>query len=149
MTQIYVKFRPYFFEFIREMKMYYELIIYSSVTAKFNEVIAHYIQSKEGSVFSHCLSSHYCVLDSSKASLKSLDMLSGNRKLDEILCIDSCYNNFMLHPGNIVPLSQFALNAASDTELIKLAKLLKEIATSSESAVDFIKKRIYAVQTIL
>jgi TFIIF-interacting CTD phosphatase-like protein len=144
-----VKFRPYFFEFIREMKMYYELIIYSSVTSKFNEVITHYIQSKEGSVFSHCLSSHHCVLDSSKASIKSLDMLCGNRKLDEMLCIDSCYSNFMLHAGNIVPLTQFVLSTAADNELIKLTKLLKEVANSGESAVDFIKKRVYAVQNIL
>ena len=143
---MYVKFRPFLFEFIREMKMYYEIIIYSSATYKFNSIIASYIESKEGSVFSQCLSNEFCVLDDSKVSLKSLEILSCERKIEEMVCLDSSYWNFMLHTDNIVPISRFTCESINDNELGKLAKFLKKVATSNEPATEYIKRQVYSVQ---
>ena len=129
--------------------MYFEIIVYSSVTSRFNSAIINYIESKEGRVFSHCLSNEYCVLDSSKVSLKSLEILKEERKLEEMICLDSSYCNYMMHADNIVPISQFTSESPSDNELVKLTKFLRKVATSSEPAIEYIKRQVYSVQHFL
>ena len=126
--------------------MYYEIIVYSSVTYKFNSVITNYIESKEGSVFTQCLSNEFCVLDSSRVSLKCLEILRDKRKVEEMVCLDSSYCNFMLNADNIVPISQFTSESSNDNELEKLTKFLKKVAVSNEPATEYIKRQVYSVQ---
>ena len=129
--------------------MYYELIVYSSVCAKFNSTIVKYIESKEGLIFSYILSNEFCPLDNSKVSLKTLDIFKVNRKIDEIICIDSSIYNYLLHPDNIVPLSPFLFDSKGDRELPRLSKFLVEVASNPDPATEFVKKQVYSAHTII
>lgn len=140
----YVKFRPYLLEFIREVKMYYELIIYSSAPSKLVNAIANFIEGKEGHIFSERLSSEHCLLHSDKISLKTLQLLKVNRSIDDMICIDCNYENYMLNTKNIVPLSPFTTDS-NDTELLRLTRFLKRAAVSNENAVSFLAKQLICV----
>lgn len=112
---------------LRELKMYYEIIIYSTVSTQFIGCIYEYITKREGSIISHVLSSQHCVIDTSKGSIKSLEILSSNRDISNMICVDSNLINYCLHSENAIPISQYDGTTSGNEEMSTLLATLKEI----------------------
>ena len=119
----------------------YELIVFSSMSIKFTSAIVQHIENKIGKIFSFVLSIEECMVASSMVFLKNLDLLSLNRDMENIVCLDSNIYNYSLHTNHIIPLSTFKLNRY-DQDVIKLMEYLKRIALSHDSAIITIKKSI-------
>ncbi len=107
--------------------MYYEIIIYSTVSTQFMGCIYDFITKREGTIISHVLSSQHCVLDTSKGSIKSLEILNSNREINNMICIDSNLINYCLHSENAIPISRYDGTTSGNEEMVSLMSTLKEI----------------------
>lgn len=121
--------------------MYFELIIYSRLSAEILLPILEFIEAREGNVFSLKLDKSYCIQQGS-TFCKSVEILSKNRDVSNILFVDSVFKEHIEHIYNFVPLSPYTGPSSTDFELIKLQKFLKKAAVCPAAVCDTIKTKL-------
>ena len=122
--KIYVCFRKKFREMIGALKDKFELIAWQSSQQDYAQHIVALVEYKFGIKFSHSLSiEDQNVSEDFTFYLKNLDLLTKERKISEILIVDSVMSNFTNRLTNGIYLPPFSLH--SDDYILKdLAKYL-------------------------
>jgi TFIIF-interacting CTD phosphatase-like protein len=139
--QTYIAFRPFMLYFLREIKAYYELIIYSRMAKPYLDFVISYIEGREGKIFSYVLNNDNCIATDG-ASMKCIELLKEGRDVSNILFVDSNLKEHICHILNYVPVSPYTGPNSTDFELIKLQKFLKRTAEGSVPVSDIIHTRI-------
>jgi TFIIF-interacting CTD phosphatase-like protein len=124
---LFVKFRPFLLDFVRELKMYYEIVAYSSLSAEICKALVGFVECREGSIFSHVLSKEHCAVNEG-VYIKSVAMLEDERSLQGVIVLDCCKSNFMMQYDKVLYLKPFAADSTNDFGLEILMKYLKRIA---------------------
>ena len=124
---ISLKFRPYAFKFLIDIKAKFEVILYSSLNYRYLNPIKNYIE-KQGKFFAYCLDESYCLFANVFSGIKCLDFLCENRKLENIVVVDSSVKSFPLNYYNIIPYT-FSLK---ENQLIKISKVLDSLVGQTD-----------------
>ena len=111
------------------------------MSPKYTLAITQHIENKIGKIFSYVLTSEDCIALSSMVYIKNIEILSMNRDIENIVCLDSNIYNYSLHTKHIIPLCTYKLSK-SDKDVSRLTDFLKRIALSHDSAIITIKKSI-------
>lgn len=119
-------YRPFLFDFLKNMHQHFELILYSSFNSACLKAIAKSIE-KEEKYFSYLFSEEFCVFSNISNSIKCLDFLLGNRNPSNIIFIENSAISFPLSSDNVVPISIFQGKGIPDIELIKLGCILEAL----------------------
>ena len=115
------------FNFLREIKVFYEIIIYSRLLPEILQPLIGFIISKEGKIFSFILDQTNC-FKCNGILFKSLPILSKQRDPLNILFIDSKYQEHAYHTSNYLPIIPYFGAGSLDNELIKLKKLIIKLS---------------------
>eukprot|EP00826_Nyctotherus_ovalis_P052136 TRINITY_DN6575_c0_g1_i4.p1 TRINITY_DN6575_c0_g1~~TRINITY_DN6575_c0_g1_i4.p1 ORF type:complete len:192 (+),score=32.30 TRINITY_DN6575_c0_g1_i4:73-648(+) len=125
----YVKLRPHLKEFLEEVKGRYEVVIYTATEPFYADRIINRIEYG-GKCFAYRVYRRQCV--NVKGNLyKPLEFLCVNRKIKDIVIVDNTVQSFALNLANGIPIKAF-LGEEDDTELLKLAKYLKELSCEKD-----------------
>ena len=114
------------------MAKIYELIVYTSAEKNYANSILDFIESEIGTVFSHRLCYDHCVKINGNCVFKSLEMLTNNRNIKDILIVDDIVSNYALTIKNGIPIKPF-YGHMDDKELIYLAKYMKNLSNESNA----------------
>ena len=124
--------RPGLFEFLKEIKEIFELIIYSSDNA-FEEQIIESFQ-KEKNVFDHILNKSHGI-DDVNYFIQDLNTL--NRNFKKFIIIDSSLNRFKIFKNNLLIIKPFYGDIREDKNSLNyLSQLLHNIGIDADTTED-------------
>lgn len=127
-------FRPGLFDFLREMKSLYELIIFSSGVNDYVDAIVEIIE-KDGKFFDHILYRTHLSFDKKGEYVKNLSSLG--RDLNKILIIDDNEKYYKWNKENGICIKPFFGDEVGDQgTLAILSKILKKIRIDAEESKD-------------
>ena len=109
--------RPGLFEFLRNMKHFYELILFSSGTNDYVDPIVKLIEKNE-SFFEFVLYRQHVSFDEKGDYYKNLNLL--NRDIKNILIIDDMEKNFKFHKANGICIKPFNGDYEKDINILNL-----------------------------
>lgn len=89
------KIRPYCFEFLEQLSLYYELVIFTAASQNYADLIIDHIDSKK--MISHRLYRQHLSVHNSKL-IKDLTKIG--RDLKTVIILDNMPENFTLQPDN-------------------------------------------------
>jgi len=118
--ELYVKFRPFLFEFLADMSSKYELILYSSLNRAYIDSILSNVPGL-GNYFSYIFGDDHCVFANLHYSVKYLDFLLKTRSLEDILLVDKTLKSLPHFPYNFLPAPLYSKDDPDDRGLIKLS----------------------------
>lgn len=116
--------RPHCRKFLKELKEFYDIYIFSSDLTENIIQISNCIENSE-KFFSGILGRKHCVSINKKIFIKNLDMIS-NRKLSDMIIVDLTPVSFSLNIDNGIPLLPW-FGDPLDEELIGLKDYLLKI----------------------
>ena len=118
--KVYVKFRPFMFEFLENISDRFEVIVYCKGGEEYCSSILEAIEKKK-TYFSHKLYKDHVLFENLKYSVKYYDFLMGNgRSVDNTIILDQNVGVFCLNMFNGIPISPF-LSSRTDIYDIQLA----------------------------
>jgi len=148
--QVYVKYRPYLFEFLDNMYKEFELVIFCKGSEICCKPILDSIESKK-QYFSHRIYNDFVILENPTYCIKSYDHLfyESGRTSDNTIIIDACISNFCLNLSNGLPIQEFNSDyeTQNPTELLELAGYL-EFLNNQPNICDTIKSTISLATSI-
>ena len=119
-----VKIRPGINKFLEEVGKYYELIIFTTSTQEYADLLIDYIE-EDKIYFDHRLyREHTIIIDNHLVK----DLTRIGRPIDKIIIIDDKPQNFKLQKENGIIISPFYGEDDSDKALYNLIPILKNIA---------------------
>lgn len=121
--------RPYCLEFIKKIKEYYEVFIFTSSTQPYAETIVNFLDPKKLYI-SGILSREHCFRTSSGKFIKNLDAIK-NRSLKNMVLVDDSVYSYALQINNGVPILRWK-NNKNDEELKYLFEYLLKMHSSSD-----------------
>jgi len=124
--ELYVKFRPFLFEFLADMSSKYELILYSSLNRVYIDSILSSVPEL-GNYFSYIFGDDHCVFSNLYYSVKCLDFLLKTRSLEDILLVDKTLKSLPHFPYNFLPAPLYSKDDPDDRGLIKLSVAIDRI----------------------
>ena len=136
LTQLSINFRPFYKEFLYDMKAKYEIILYSALNESYVNAITNELE-KDQKYFAHIFTDDFCLFNYPTYSVKCLDFLLKNRSLKDIVLIDTTVKCIPASPNNFIPIIPYRIRKETDIELPKLAIVLDYIMSS-----DDVQKRI-------
>jgi TFIIF-interacting CTD phosphatase-like protein len=119
----------------------FEIVAYSSMSQRYTDALVSRIELRVGHVISMALSSEHCLIMSSLIFVKNLSILSGNREVEDIMCVDSNMFNYLMFTQHIVPVSPFRMGV-NDDDVARMGEYLEQIASKHESGIISLKKSI-------
>ena len=125
--ELTVAYRPYLKDFLDDMKSKYELILYSSFSNTYIKPIIGILEREE-KYFDYRFDETFCIFANISYGVKCIDFLLHNRSPADIIVIDTNVNTLPLSVNNFIPILYYQGNEKDDTELVKLAVLLDELA---------------------
>ena len=126
--------RPGLFEFLQNMKQFYELILFSSGTSDYVDPIVKLIEKKE-KYFEFVLYRQHISFDERGQYFKNLNLL--NRNLKNIIIIDDIEKNFKFHKENGICIRPFLGDYEKDKNILNLlAQILIKIRINAEETGD-------------
>ena len=124
--------RPYLYDFLKELSIYYEIIIFTASTKEYADLIINILDpTKE--FFSHRLYRESTTAINNEIT-KNLNLV--NRDLKKVVFIDNMISNFKLQPDNGIHIKTWT-NDIWDKQLLYLLKFLKKIASEEVDDVRF------------
>lgn len=113
--------RPYVDEFLKELKKYYTLILFTASERLYADTCLTLIDP-ENKIFSHRLYKDSCMVINKQLGIKDLRMF---KKLDRdnVFIVDNNPTCYMFQFSNAIPIRSF-YGSSSDVELLKLTKIL-------------------------
>ena len=125
--------RPGLFEFLKEMKELYELILFITDCSNYEEKIVENIQ-KNNNFFEYILNRQNGI-DNTNSFIQ--DLLSLNRNIKHFIIIVTSKNDFKIHNNNILAIRPFYGDIINDKNTLNfLGQLLKKIRIDVESSED-------------
>ena len=119
-----LQFRPYLCDFLKIVKKYYELIVFTAATQDYADPIINAIEDK-GTKFDYRLYRiHTVVIDND--FVKDLSRLG--RDLSKTIIVDNMEQNYKLQKNNGICIRPFWGKDTEDTALFDLIDVLKKIA---------------------
>lgn len=132
--------RPYAEHFIREMAEYYEIVIFTSGTEEYANLIIDDLESKE--FISHRLFRQHCTIE---GGVQYKDLLKLGRDLSKTIIVDNSPSNYKYFNNNGIYVRTWYRDP-HDKQLVGLGKLLKQIA---EYNVDDVRKVIKCINNLI
>jgi len=126
-VELSIKYRPFLYEFLDDVSQKYELILYSTFNSQYVRAIADVIERKK-KYFVHVFHDEFCLFANISSGMKCIDFLMGKRSAKDIIVVDTIAVTCPLTPENYVPIERFMGDDVADNELIKLARVLDELA---------------------
>jgi TFIIF-interacting CTD phosphatase-like protein len=100
-SKFYVSLRPYLFSFLKKIKQFYEIVIFTTLpTSRANQILEELDPDRK--LIFDCLGSEHCSTIKNDASCKDIRIV--NRSIKEMCLIDSKPNSLILHPENSIPI---------------------------------------------
>ena len=126
--------RPGLFEFLHEMKLLYELVIFSSGTPDYVDPIVKIIE-KDEKFFDYILYRQHITTDENGDNIKDLNLIG--RDLKKVIIIDDISKYFKLHKRNGICIKPFCGNILSDRKTLKsLKRILQQIRFDADKTKD-------------
>ena len=126
--QVYVKFRPYLYEFLDFTAKNFEVIVYCSGSDLYCSPILDEIESTH-KYFAHRIYNDHIFLENNSYSIKSYDFLfSRGRTEHNTIIVEHSVASFCLNTANGIVISKFLPEDSGDKELTRLAKCLEELS---------------------
>ena len=124
--------RPGLFEFLKEIKEIFELIVYSSDNSYEEQIIENF--QKEKNVFDHILNKSHGV-DDVNYFIQDLNTL--NRNFKKFIIIDSSLNRFKILKNNLLVIKPFYGDIREDKNSLNyLSQLLHNIGIDADTTED-------------
>ena len=123
-----LRFRPGLDIFLEKMKIYYELIIFTSATEKYADVIINNIENNK-KIFDYRLYRKHTVMFNGEL-IKDLSKLG--RDLSKIIIVDNIKQNFRFQKENGIFIKAFWGEDKMDNALYYLGDILEKIAKDFE-----------------
>ena len=128
--------RPGLIEFLRKMRLLYELVLFSFGTCEYVDNIVNIIEKKE-KFFEHILYRNHATF-SNNAYIKNLSLLG--RDLKTILIVDDIPTVFTIHKSNGICIKPFNGDVVSDRNTLKiLGEILQKIRFDADECGDIRK----------
>ena len=126
--------RPGLHEFLHDMKLLYELIIFSPGSPEYVDPIIKSIE-KEEKYFDYVLYRHHMIVDDYGDNVKNLDLIG--RNLNSVIIIDDVSKNFKLQKENGICIRPFVGNCSTDNKTLKtLNNVLQKIRFNADETKD-------------
>ncbi|KRX06617.1 HAD-like domain [Pseudocohnilembus persalinus] len=120
--------RPYAEQFLYEMSLYYEIVIFTAALQEYADFILDIIDTQK--VISHRLYRQHCSFQqSTKSFVKDLSLLG--RNIEKVIIVDNLAENFSVQSQNGV-LIQSWYGEPNDRALFQLQPLLQKIVQSKK-----------------
>ena len=126
--------RPGLIDFLRKMKNYFELILFSSGIYEYVNPIINMIE-KDEKFFEYILYRKHIEYDENGEIIKNLDILG--RNLKNIIIVDDVFKYFKLHKDNGICIKPFKGDRLNDGDALKcLGEVLIKIVDDAENTGD-------------
>ena len=126
--------RPGLHEFLHDMKLLYEIVIFSAGTPDYVDPIIELIE-KEEKFFDYVLYRQHIMIDENGDGIKNLSLLG--RDLKNIIIIDDVQKYFKLQKENGICIRPFCGNVLSDRKTLKtLNNILQKIRFDADETKD-------------
>ena len=119
-----LRLRPGLFEFLSSVKIFYELVIFTSATQEYADPILNAIE-KGNKIFDFKLYRQHTIIYNNEF-VKDISKLG--RPLDKLIIVDNLQQNFRLQKGNGIMIKGFWGEDIYDTALYSLSEILTHIA---------------------
>ena len=130
-----IMIRPFLYDFLRSVKKYYELIIFTAATEDYANPIINAIERDE-KYFEHRLyRMHTTIIDND--FVKDLSKLG--RDLNRTIIVDNMKQNYKNQPDNGITIRPFWGKDVEDTALVDLLDILKNIAENNMNVISGLK----------
>lgn len=130
-----IMIRPYLYDFLKNIKKYYELIIFTAATQDYADPIINAIE-KEEKYFEHRLyRMHTTIIDND--FVKDLSKLG--RDLNRTIIVDNMKQNYKNQPNNGITIRPFWGKDVEDTALVDLLDILKKIVEKNMDVISGLK----------
>ena len=130
-----IMIRPFLYDFLRSVKKYYELIIFTAATEDYANPIINAIE-KDEKFFEHRLyRMHTTIIDND--FVKDLSKLG--RDLNRTIIVDNMKQNYKNQPDNGITIRPFWGKDVEDTALVDLLDILKKIAENNMNVISGLK----------
>jgi len=130
-----IMIRPFLYDFLKNVKKYYELIIFTAATQDYADPIINAIE-KDEKYFEHRLYRiHTTIIDND--FVKDLSKLG--RDLNRTIIVDNMKQNYKNQPDNGITIRPFWGKDVEDTALVDLLEILKKIAENNMNVIQGLK----------
>ena len=119
-----IKIRPYLYQFLDNVKKYYELVIFTAATQEYADPIINALESNKKYFDYRLYRIHTIIIDND--FVKDLSKLG--RDLSKTLIVDNMEQNYKLQKNNGITIRPFWGKDNEDTALIDLLDILIKIA---------------------
>ena len=122
---IYLNIRPYLLEWIKLVKQYYQVVLFTASTQEYADSVLDHIDP-DRSLFKTRLYRTSWLETEDEVYIKDLRIFEDHWKLKDIVLIDNSAHSFGLQLNNGIPILSY-YNGKSDKELAEVAKLLQHL----------------------
>ena len=130
-----IMIRPFLYDFLKNVKKYYELIIFTAATQDYADPIINAIE-KDEKYFEHRLYRiHTTIIDND--FVKDLSKLG--RDLNRTIIVDNMKQNYKNQPDNGITIRPFWGKDVEDTALVDLLEILTKIAENNMNVIQGLK----------
>ena len=119
-----LQFRPFLSEFLSNISVYYELVVFTAATQDYADPIINAIEQK-GTTFNHRLYRIHTIIIKNDF-VKDLSRLG--RDLSRVIIVDNMEQNYKLQPDNGITIRPFWGKDVNDMALFDLLNILTNIA---------------------
>ena len=130
-----IMIRPYLYDFLRNIKKYYELIIFTAATQDYADPIINAIEKDEKYFDYRLYRIHTVIIDND--FVKDLSKLG--RDLNRTIIVDNMKQNYKNQPNNGITIRPFWGKDVEDTALVDLLDILKKIAEKNMNVISGLK----------
>jgi Dullard-like phosphatase family protein len=120
-----IQIRPYLYQFLDNVKKYYELVVFTAATKEYADPIINALEQNKKKYFDYRLyRDHTIIIDND--FVKDISRLG--RDLSKIIIVDNMEQNYKLQKNNGITIRPFWGKDNDDSALIDLLEILIEIA---------------------
>jgi CTD small phosphatase-like protein 2 len=128
LVDIFVKFRPYLFTFLREIAQLYEVIVFTSSVEIYADRLLDVIDPNN-TLFHYRVFRDSCI-QIGRHFIKDLDLLQ--RDLARTIIIDDSPKSYAYHKANGLPIKGYFGDDPHDDELAKVIPVLRKLVNATD-----------------
>ena len=115
--------RPYVYEFLNELKNYYEIVTFTAGTKEYADNILNLVDVNDNLIKYRLYRHHTTIMGMNVFK----DLMRLGRDMSKIIIIDNLKDNFKLQPNNGLFIKTWTSDI-NDNQLFDLQKILRDIA---------------------